>query len=143
MPLIIDGATIQNMTFQPSSNVNITGGNISVNNSIITTGAINSQIILVTTLGNAGNIGLTMAYSGQALTTNTANLSTITVPTGLSIGFRCLVTQLGTGNTKFVANAGVTMHSKNGANNTVTGQYGSMSLFCYETNKFVVDGASN
>ncbi len=116
------------------ANSNVSGANF------VTTGSVNSQSIMVSPVGN---LTLSMANSGQVLVVNSSSLTTITVGTAVgSVGFRCMVTQIGTGNVQFTA-SGTTLNNRLGANNRILGQYGSMSLFCYQTNAFIVSGEIN
>lgn len=140
MGVYLDGQQILSMADQQANNVNITGGTISVNNTIKTTGAMNSAILMVSPLGINGNITLSMANSGQVLTVNTSNLSTITVPQGLLSGFRCTVLQLGTGNT--VISAQNVTFAGFFANTTVQGQYASISMYAYQQDAYTLMGGT-
>jgi hypothetical protein len=140
MGVYLDQQQILSMADQQANNVNIVGGSITVNNTIKTTGAINSAVLMVNPLGINGNITLSMLNSSQVLTVNTANLSTITVPKGLLPGFRCTVLQLGTGNTVLTPQ-NVTF-SGFVANANVQGQYASIGVYAYQQDTYILFGGT-
>lgn len=70
---------------------------------------------------------------GKVLTFNNASPITVTIPTGLPIGFNCTVIQLGAGQVGFTNAAGVTLQSY-GNQYKLIGQHASATLFEYSTN---------
>lgn len=82
---------------------------------------------------------LTTADSGTVVFVTNTTTSNVTVPNNLPAGFRCYVTRLGTGNTKFVNATGLTMLNKN-SSNTINTQYGSGSVMVINTTACVIDG---
>ncbi len=70
---------------------------------------------------------------GKVLTFNNASPITVTIPTGLPLGFNCTVIQLGAGQVGFTNAAGVTLQSY-GNQYKLIGQHASATLFEYSTN---------
>jgi hypothetical protein len=70
---------------------------------------------------------------GKVLTFNNASAITVTIPTGLPLGFNCTVIQLGAGQVGFTNAAGVTLQSY-GNQYKLIGQHASATLFEYSTN---------
>ncbi len=103
--------------------------------SVTVTNSIQSGNLVVTT--KSGNYTLTAADSGTVLPVTAA--ATITVPSTLPVGFRCMVTQTGTGNVVF-SGSGLTLYSRTSAF-TITAQYGSASVFVLSSSQAIVDGA--
>ena len=62
----------------------------------------------------------------------------LTVPTGLAIGFNCLIVQEGDGEITLTA-SGTNIYNRNSHTKTA-GQYAVMSLFSYDTNKYISSG---
>lgn len=70
---------------------------------------------------------------GKILTFNNASPVTVTIPTGLPVGFNCTVIQLGAGQVGFTNAAGLTLQSY-GNQYKLIGQHASATLFEYSTN---------
>jgi hypothetical protein len=111
--------------------VTVNTTNMSVNGSI-TSANLNVRAV---TLANT----LTASDSGQIITVSNTGSTTITVPSGLPVGFRCMVYMLNTGNVVIGNASGVSLYSRtNGF--TCSTRYGSLSVFVYDTNNVIVDG---
>jgi hypothetical protein len=82
---------------------------------------------------------LTSSENGKVVLVNSASAVTITVPSGLSVGFSCTVVQLGTGQVTIAA-SGTTLNSVSGLK--IVGQHGAASVISYDTNIFNVSGAT-
>ena len=106
--------------------------NMSVN------GSITSANLFIS--NKTDNYTLTTNDSGSVITISNTALKTLTVPAGLPVGFRCLVYMLSTGNVVVGNATGVTLNSRTGSF-TCSTVYGSMSVFVYNTNSVIVDGA--
>ena len=76
--------------------------------------------------------------NGEIITMNAGTAKTITVPTGLSIGFNCTVIRIGTGAVSFTA-SGTTINSVSGLLG-IASQHGAASLLCYASNTFNLSG---
>jgi len=76
--------------------------------------------------------------NGKIITMNASTLKTITVPSGLSVGFNCTVIRLGTGRVSFVT-SGTTINSVDGLVE-IASQHGSAALLCYSSNTFNLSG---
>ena len=81
---------------------------------------------------------LDAADNGLVVTCTNAAPVTVTIPAGLDIGFNCVVVQLGAGQVGFTT-SGTTLHNEN-SQTKIAGQYGTVSLFSYTTNTFILAG---
>lgn len=108
---------------------------------VVASGVVNSAIIGVVPITPNTNYILSMRDSGQVITFANANTTVVNVNSGLPIGFRTVLTQIGAGSVTIRAGAGVTLNARIGSNNTILSQFGSASLFCYATNAFILDGS--
>jgi hypothetical protein len=106
--------------------------NMSVN------GSITSANLFVS--NKTDNYTLTNADSGSVITMSNTASKTITVPNTLPVGFRCLVYMINTGNVVISNAVGVTLNSRSNTF-TCSTRYGSVSIFEYDTNLVIVDGA--
>jgi hypothetical protein len=97
----------------------------------ITSNAINAQT------------GTTYAFlttdNGKIVTFNNASTTTVTIPTGLPVGFNCTAIQLGAGQVGFTAASGVTMNAY-ASGFKVSGQHGAAAVISYSTNIFNLSG---
>jgi hypothetical protein len=76
--------------------------------------------------------------SGKLICTDHSSLITITVPSGLSVGFNCSFLQKGSGQIFFSA-SGTTINNRQSHTKTA-GQYAMASLICYDANTFILAG---
>ena len=106
--------------------------NMSVN------GSITSANLFVS--AKTDNYTLTNADSGSVITMSNTASKTITVPNTLPVGFRCMVYMLNTGNVVIGNATGVSLFSRTNSY-TCSTRYGSVSIFEYDTNSVIVDGA--
>jgi len=82
---------------------------------------------------------LVAADNGKTVTLSNASAITLTVPSGLGIGFNCLLVQIGAGQVTVSAGAGATVNSR-GSMTKLNGQYAAGSLVAYAANTFVLAG---
>jgi hypothetical protein len=87
----------------------------------------------------SGSYILTGADSGKIFTMNAATAITMTVPTGLPIGFNTTVIRLGAGNVGISAALGVSINSFQNQVN-IAGQHAAVSLISYTTDTFNLAG---
>jgi hypothetical protein len=106
--------------------------NMSVNGSIVSANLFVSA--------KTDNYTLSANDSGSVITMSNTASKTITVPTGLPVGFRCMVYMINTGNVVISNATGVSLFSRPGTF-TCSTRYGSVSIFEYDTNLVIVDGA--
>jgi ribosomal protein L21E len=97
----------------------------------ITSNAINSQTGTTYTFLSSDN--------GKIVTFNNGSTTTVTIPTGLPVGFNCTAIQLGAGQVGFTAASGVTMNAYASAYK-ISGQHGAAALVSYTTNIFNLSG---
>jgi hypothetical protein len=81
---------------------------------------------------------LVSSDNGKIITISNASAITLTVPTGLPVGFNCTVVQLGAGAITFTASS--TTINNRGSNTKTAGQYAVASIISYTTNTFVTGG---
>ena len=91
----------------------------------ITSNAINAQTGTSYTLTGTDN--------GKIVTFNNSSAVTVTIPTGLPVGFNCTAIQLGAGQVGFTNAAGLTMQSY-GNQYKMIGQHASATIIEYTTN---------
>jgi hypothetical protein len=77
--------------------------------------------------------------NGDVLTMNNASPITVTVPSGLPVGYSVTVIQLGAGQVSFTA-SGTTINSYQ-SYTKIAGQHGSASLVSYSSNVFNLAGS--
>jgi hypothetical protein len=79
------------------------------------------------------------ADNGEIVTFNNGSTVTVTVPTGLPVGFNCTAIQLGAGQVGFTAASGVTLNAY-ASGFKIAGQHGSAALISYESNVYNLSG---
>lgn len=84
-------------------------------------------------------ITLESGINGEVLLIDSGTTTTITVPTGLPVGYSLTIIQLGTGSVGFTTNAGVTLNSYSNFYN-LAGIHASASLLSYSSNIFNLAG---
>lgn len=89
---------------------------------------------------SASGITLESSINGEVLFIDSGTTTTITVPTGLPVGYSLTIIQLGTGAVGITSNAGVTLNSYSNYKN-LAGQHASASLLSYATDVFNLSGA--
>ena len=88
---------------------------------------------------SASGITLESSINGKVLLIDSGTTTTITVPTGLPVGYSLTIIQLGTGSVGITANAGVTLNSYSNFYN-LAGIHASASLLSYSSNIFNLAG---
>jgi hypothetical protein len=143
--------TVANVHFESTANNRIQysgSNNISFFLAGANTASINSTSLAVngslTTvnvaiLAKTDNYTLASADSGSIITVSNTAAKTITVAASLPVGFRCMITQIGTGNVAISNAAGVTMNSRTGGS-TITSRYGSATVLVIAANTVILDG---
>jgi hypothetical protein len=76
--------------------------------------------------------------NGKIITVNAGTVKSITVPTGLAVGFNCTVIRVGAGRVAFSA-SGTTINSVDGLLE-IASQHGAASLLCYASDTFNLSG---
>jgi len=82
---------------------------------------------------------LSSSDAGKLIAVEHASLITVSIPTGLDVGFNCSFLQKGSGSIEFSASNGLTLSNRQSYTKTA-GQYAMATLIAYETNKFVLTG---
>jgi hypothetical protein len=107
-----------------------TGAVISNGGYRISSSAINAQTGTTYTLLTSDN--------GKIITMNNGSSSTVTIPSGLPVGYNTTVVQLGTGSVGFTS-SGTTINSAEGKLNLAF-RYSAANIISYTSNTFVVAG---
>ena len=81
---------------------------------------------------------LSASDNGHFLRFDSSSATTLTIPSGLPIGFNCTVIQYGTGQVTF-ASSGTTLKNRSSLTKTA-GQYSMVSIVSVTTNVFVLSG---
>lgn len=130
----IAGATFSGL-IRSSSGISASGG-ITSGSSIFSesgfrvgSSALNAQ---------TDSYSLQTSDDGKIITVNAGTAKTITVPTGLPVGFNCTVIRLGSGTVTFSA-SGTTINSVSGYL-SIASQHGAASLLSYASNTFNLSG---
>jgi hypothetical protein len=125
------------VTYTPSQNLlqfgatlGFSGGVISDTGYRISSNAINVQ--------TGTSYSLLSSDNGKIITMSNASTITLTVPSGLPIGFNTTVIQIGSGQVG-ITSSGVTLNSFEGKYN-LAGQHAAASIISYTTNVFNVAG---
>lgn len=136
------GAASSTSTFKGSINAT---GSIFNNGPISTTGYVSaaSGYRLTSSAVNA-QTGTTYTLlstdDGRIITMNNGSSITVTVPTGLNIGFNTTVIQLGAGQVTFATGVGSPTLNSYGSAQKITGQYGAASIISYASNSYNLAG---
>ena len=116
--------------------------------SVVATGTISATGAMLTDTGytitsnaisaKTDSYTLQPSDNGKIITMSAGSVKSITVPTGLDIGFNCTVMRIGTGRVTFVASS-TTINSVDGLLE-IASQHGAASLLCYASNTFNLSG---
>lgn len=119
------------LTYNKTTDVlTVSGAVVSDGGFRVTSGAIVSQTDSYT---------LSSSDNGKVITVNASSVKTITIPTGLSVGFNCTVIRIGTGRVNFSADVGVVLNSVDSLVE-ISSQHGAVSLISYSSNVFNLSG---
>lgn len=118
-------------------------GSLRVSGGICAAG-ISAGAFILTSSGIRGLTGTTYTFlasdNGDVLTHDNSSGCTMTIPTGLPVGFSTTIIRLNaSGRVSFVPASGVTMNSYGGFSG-MAGQHGSASLISYATNIYNLSG---
>lgn len=97
----------------------------------VTSSAINAQTGTTYTLVSGDN--------GEIITFNNASGITLTIPSGLPVGFNCTLIQLGAGQVGITGASGVTLNSYASAFK-ISGQHGAAGVISYSSNVYNISG---
>lgn len=110
------------------------GGSLDPTQPVTTGGYILSSSGITT---QTGSYTLQASDNGKIILANSASALTLTVPTGLNVGFSCMIIQIGVGQVTIAA-SGVTLNATNGLK--IGGQYGIANVVSYQSNVYAVSG---
>jgi hypothetical protein len=82
---------------------------------------------------------LTVDDNGRVIVFTNGSAVTLTIPSGLGLGFSCSVVQYGAGQVTVSAGTGVTLRLRTSSNKT-GGQYAVVSLLSVVANEYIVTG---
>jgi len=108
--------------------------------STLTQAALDLKANLVSTVNAQTGTSYTLLVSdnNKIITFNNAGAITLTVPTGLGVGFSVLILQLGVGEVTFTT-SGTTINNRQGFTKTAD-QFAAATLVSYATNTFISSG---
>jgi hypothetical protein len=127
---IVSGGTTGILIQPGSGTVGISGG-VSAGAYILNSNGINAQTGTTYTILSTDN--------GEIITMNNGSPITVTVPSGLPVGFSTTIIQLGAGQVSFTT-SGTTINSYQ-SYTKIAGQHGSASLVSYSSNVFNLAGS--
>jgi hypothetical protein len=113
-------------------NISATGYVSAASGYRLTSSAVNTQTGTTYTLLSTDD--------GRIITMNNGSSITVTVPTGLNIGFNTTVIQLGAGQVTFATGVGSPTLNSYGSAQKITGQYGAASIISYASNSYNLAG---
>ena len=118
------------LTYNKTTDVlTVSGAVVSSGGYRINSSAINAQV---------DNYTLQSSDNGKIITVSAGSVKSITVPTGLDVGFNCTIMRIGTGRVTFTASS-TTINSVDGLLE-IASQHGAASLLCYSSNTFNLSG---
>ena len=106
---------------------------VTLNNKTIAGGSAAVNAITATTYS------LVQADNGKVITMNNASAITLTIPSGLTAGFNCMIVQYGAGTVTIVGASGVTVVNRSNYNKT-GGQYAIVTIVSPVANTFITGG---
>jgi len=89
-------------------------------------------------IGTTVSLTLSSTDNGTVVLIDSTNAATVTVPSGLGVGFNCSVVQKGAGQVSFSA-SGTTINNRQ-SHTKINGQYGVASIVAYAADTFVLAG---
>jgi hypothetical protein len=84
------------------------------------------------------NYSLSSSDNGKIINVTSSSSITITIPSGLPLGFNCMVVQNGAGQVTF-SGSGATVNNRTSRTKTA-GQYAIVTIICLTTNVFITSG---
>ena len=136
------GSGTQITVLDDSQTINLNALSVVATGTISATGAIltNTGYTITSNAINAKTDSYTLQPSdnGKIITVNAGSLKTITVPTGLDVGFNCTVIRVGSARVNFSASS-TTINSVDGMLE-IASQHGAAALICYSSNTFNLSG---
>ena len=142
--LLVDAETLTGTTLKSTvtgSSLTSVGtlANLTVTNPIAGSVTGNATIAANVIVQTGTTYTLVPSDNGKVITLNNSLAITLTVPSGLSAGFNCLVVQLGAGAITFTAAAGTTIYNR-GTKTKTAGQYAIATIVSYTSNTFITSG---
>jgi hypothetical protein len=145
------GGAASQLSFGAASSTSTFKGSINATGSIFNNGPINTTGYVSAASGyrftsSAVNTQTGTTYTllstddGRVITMSNASTITVTVPTGLNVGFNTTVIQLGAGQVVFATGAGSPTLNSYGSALKITGQYGAASIISYASNSYNLAG---
>lgn len=123
-------------TTTPNARLDVNGSAI-ISGSLIVSGAFYGNLTQISS--STTNYTLVAADTGKTVTINSGSAATLTVPTGLPVGFNVDIAQFGTGQITISGAVGVTINNRQSQTKTA-GQYAVVSLLSTTTNAFILSG---
>ncbi len=120
-----------------ASSITDDGTNISFSNKTVAGGsaAVNSASIVAATTAYT----LTQSDNGKVINCANTGALTITIPSGLTAGFNCMIVQMAAGSVTISAGSSVTIYNRSNYSKT-GGQYAIATIVSPSTNVFITGG---
>jgi hypothetical protein len=120
----------------PSLRLDVSGSAV-ISGSLIVSGAFYGNLTQISS--STTNYTLVAADTGKTITINSGSAVTLTVPTGLPVGFNTDIIQLGAGQITVSGAVGVTINNRQSQTKTA-GQYAVVSLLSRAADLFILSG---
>ena len=130
------------MTLAPVQSVAGQTGTVTVSAGDLTDGNFDGEAILGfdASINDQTGTAYTLLSSdnGKVVVLDNASAVTVTVPSGLGVGFNCSFVQKGAGQVSFSA-SGTTINNRQ-SHTKINGQYGVASIVAYDTDTYILAG---
>lgn len=125
------GSDISYTTGNVSTTGNLTGGNVA-------TSTLSGFAANFNTITTGTTYSLVASDNGKIININVSAAFTLTIPSGLPVGFNCTIVQYGTGQIT-LATSGTTLKNRNSFNKSA-GQYSIITIINMGTETYIVSG---
>lgn len=125
------GSDISYTTGNVSTTGNLTGGNVA-------TSTLSGFAANFNTITTGTTYSLVASDNGKIININVSAAFTLTIPSGLPVGFNCTIVQYGTGQIT-LATSGTTLKNRNSFNKSA-GQYSIITIINMGTETYITSG---
>jgi hypothetical protein len=125
------GNDISYTTGNVSTTGNLTGGNVA-------TSTLSGFTANFNTITTGTSYSLVAADNGKIININVSAAFTLTIPSGLPVGFNCTIVQYGSGQIT-LSNSGTTLKNRNSFNKSA-GQYSIITIINMGTETYITSG---
>ena len=133
---------ISNDWSKSGNDISYTGGNVSTTGSLsggnLASSTLSGFVANFNTITSGSSYSLLATDNGKILNINVASAFTLTIPSGLPVGFNCTVVQYGTGQIVLTA-SGTTLKNRNSFTKSA-GQYSIITIINMGTETYITSG---